>query len=198
MTIDTSTREHELGAALAELEAAAPRLAATDAGARAELARECIGSLADAAEPWAAAAVTAKGLPEASPWLAEELVTGPVAVARMLQLLVGSLEDVARGGAPRLPRPASHRLQRPTARPGPARQATPRWRRLQGLLRGGRPGGGRHGGDALRRSEAGRAWACPRPRRRQRHEHRDRGHARARADRRHGDRAQTAPALRTA
>lgn len=117
MTIDTSTREHHLGAALAELEAAAPRLAATDAGARAELARECIGSLADAAEPWAAAAVTAKGLPEASPWLAEELVTGPVAVARMLQLLVGSLEDVARGGAPRLPGPlrtdSSGRLRAP-------------------------------------------------------------------------------------
>lgn len=117
MTIDTGTREHDLGAALAELEAAAPRLAATDAGARVELARECIGSLAEAAEPWAAAAVAAKGLPEDSPWLGEELVSGPVAVARMLQLLVGSLEDVARGGAPRLPGPlrtdSSGRLRAP-------------------------------------------------------------------------------------
>jgi hypothetical protein len=105
MTIDTTTREHDLGAALAELEAAGSRLAATDAAARAELARECIGSLAEAAEPWAAAALAAKGLPEDSPWLAEELVTGPVAVARLLQLLVASLEDVARAEAPRLPGP---------------------------------------------------------------------------------------------
>src|SRR5262245_39531725 len=105
MSIDTSTREHDLGAALGELEAAAPRLAATGPEARAELARECIGSLAEAAEPWAAAGLAAKGLPEDSPWLAEELVTGPVAVARLLQLLAASLDDIARHGAPRLPGP---------------------------------------------------------------------------------------------
>jgi Aldehyde dehydrogenase family len=110
-------REHDLGAALAELEAAAPRLAETDAVTRAELARECIGALADAGEPWAAAAAAAKGLPDASPWLGEELVSGPAAVARLLQLVAGALDDIARDGAPRLPGPlrtdADGRLRAP-------------------------------------------------------------------------------------
>jgi hypothetical protein len=48
------------------------------------------------------AAIKAKGIPADSPLVGEEYLGGPVTQARTIRLLIQSLEDVMRHGAPRL------------------------------------------------------------------------------------------------
>jgi len=75
---------------------------------RIELLDQCVAGVAAAAPSWVEAACRAKGIPVDSPARAEEVLAGPVAVLRQIQLYRKTLCEVERFGKPRLPR----RLQR--------------------------------------------------------------------------------------
>jgi hypothetical protein len=95
--------QDDVNAALDELHLASQRLAGTTAEARAALARQCLTGVAQVSDEWARTTAAAKGLEADSPWIGEELATGPMAIARQLQLLAASLEGFARTGTSPLP-----------------------------------------------------------------------------------------------
>ena len=70
---------------------------------RIRLTRECLSCLSTAAREWVYLSCQAKRIPEGSPVRAEEVLAGPVSVARYLQVLLLSLESIAQKGAPPLP-----------------------------------------------------------------------------------------------
>ncbi len=89
--------------------AGAGRFAGVGPADRARLARACAVSVAAAADEWAETAAAMKlpaavGRPPAAV-VAEELATGPLTTLRLLLLTAAALEDVARGGLPRLAGP---------------------------------------------------------------------------------------------
>ncbi|MGB4739357.1 MAG: aldehyde dehydrogenase family protein [Fuerstiella sp.] len=71
--------------------------------ARIELCRESLAAVVAAADDWANAAIKAKGLPDGSPLLAEDILSGPVVVARQLRLMMQTLQSIVAGKPPRLP-----------------------------------------------------------------------------------------------
>lgn len=73
--------------------------------------RAALAGTVRVAEAQVAAACAAKGIPMDSPQGAEEWFGGPIAQARVLRLLLRTLTQIARHGAPRLPgRRIRHRL----------------------------------------------------------------------------------------
>lgn len=98
-----ATPAEHIDAMLEDLRSAQPRLEAMGPGARAELARALIASVATAGGAWTAAGAACKAIPADSPWAAEEIVLGPLLVLRALQLMAQALEDTEEQGAPELP-----------------------------------------------------------------------------------------------
>lgn len=72
---------------------------------RASMLRECIPRLGDVAAGWVAAALQAKGLASDSPASSEEWLAGPLPTIRNARLLADSLDEIAKSGKPRLPKP---------------------------------------------------------------------------------------------
>ncbi len=90
---DTITRLHRLIAPPVRL----------SLDARIALCRECIAGVVAQAEHWASAAAVAKGLPADSDVRAEDMLSGPVVVARQLQLTIQTLSALQSGGPLTLP-----------------------------------------------------------------------------------------------
>lgn len=70
---------------------------------RIELCHRCIAAVAEVAEEWSALAATAKQCPDRIDVLAEEMLAGPVVVARFLHLASKTLEQISLQGKPSLP-----------------------------------------------------------------------------------------------
>ncbi|MCH9726248.1 MAG: aldehyde dehydrogenase family protein [Planctomycetes bacterium] len=70
---------------------------------RIRLIELCLQSLSEAAVEWVDLCCHAKQIPRDSPVRAEEVLAGPVSVARYLQVLLISLQAIQRSGKPRLP-----------------------------------------------------------------------------------------------
>jgi aldehyde dehydrogenase (NAD(P)+) len=98
------TARPDLDLAIAVLRDHARPFARLGAPARAALLRSCILRLSEVAPRWVEAALRAKGLAAGTPAASEELLAGPIPVMRNARLLVRSLDEIAAGGKPRLPR----------------------------------------------------------------------------------------------
>lgn len=92
--------EARLGALLAELDAGAERWAVTPLTDRAALLRRTHDAVSRAAEAWALTAARIKGLPEDSPLVGEEWMSGPYAVLTAIARLAGTLDTLADGHSP--------------------------------------------------------------------------------------------------
>ncbi len=104
-----TTDQRTLDECLTRLVAGQQRLAAMSIRQRIELLDQCLAGVAAAAPEWAEAACEAKGIPADSPARAEEVLAGPVAVIRQLQLCRKTLCEIERFGKPRLPRRLSRK-----------------------------------------------------------------------------------------
>ena len=102
-TTTRTTTPDELQLAIAELAEHRRDHAVTSAGDAAELVSDCIERVGDAARDWVDLACDAKLIRKDSPQCAEEILTGPGATLRYLQLLRSSLSEISRFGRPRLP-----------------------------------------------------------------------------------------------
>ena len=72
------------------------------------LCQRCIASVGDVADAWISAGSRGKECPDLPDVLAEEMLTGPVIVTRMLQLVIKTLEQIARYGRPEIEGYFSH------------------------------------------------------------------------------------------
>ena len=95
--------QSDLDRALTELAEANRKSVGFSIGQRIDLIEQCLLSLSTAAQEWVHLSCQAKRIPEGSPVRAEELLAGPVSVARFLQVLLISLKAIAHSGQPRLP-----------------------------------------------------------------------------------------------
>jgi hypothetical protein len=95
----------EIERAIADLRVGAERLARSSLADRIGWARACVATTAAEAGGWVEIACRAKRIPQGAAARAEEILAGPVAVVRHLQLLAATLGDVLSHGAPRLPFP---------------------------------------------------------------------------------------------
>ena len=73
---------------------------------RIELLEQLCDGVVEVLEPWIAAACDAKGIRRGAHQEGEEWLAGPAAVIRNIKLLIQSLEDIKKHGAPQLPSPA--------------------------------------------------------------------------------------------
>lgn len=96
--MDTRQLDH----ALEKLSASKDRWARLPAGDKLELLRQMRTRLADVSQTWVDLAVQHKGIDPGSPWVGEEWVMGPWALADMLGGLIDTLGVLAAG---RIPRP---------------------------------------------------------------------------------------------
>ncbi|MFH1302009.1 MAG: aldehyde dehydrogenase family protein [Planctomycetota bacterium] len=99
----SSKNQPEIDQALKELTEANQTLVGFSVAERIRLTEQCLRSLSDAAEAWVDLACQAKRIPVESAVRAEEVLAGPVSVARFLQVLLISLNAIARSGKPCLP-----------------------------------------------------------------------------------------------
>ena len=99
MSVQTADR-NQLDSLISQL-ASAPA-ASVSIEKRVELCRECIDGVFAERHEWALQAVRAKGLPDDSPLLAEDLLSGPAVVLRQLQLTIQTLTAITKFGRPRL------------------------------------------------------------------------------------------------
>lgn len=97
------TTHAEIDQALAKLEQGKERWRALAMSQRIGLAQSCLDGMYGVLKDWVNRACAAKGLEPGDPTRAEEMSNGPLATARYLQLLIQSLKDIERRGAPRLP-----------------------------------------------------------------------------------------------
>lgn len=95
-------------AAIAELSAGLQSSPAVSLQTRQALCQECLLLVAEHAAEWGEVAARAKGLAPDAPAAAEELLSGPVVVARQLRLSQQTLHELETLGRPQLP----GRLQR--------------------------------------------------------------------------------------
>ena len=72
-------------------------------GQRIELCHQCVDCVIAVADEWADVSVIGKGLPRMSAARAEELLSGPLVVARQLQLTIQTLSSIEQRGQPSLP-----------------------------------------------------------------------------------------------
>lgn len=89
--------------ALAELQLGAQRLAASSLEERINWAQSCIAAINATAHEWVEAACQAKRIPAGSAARAEEILVGPVSVARYLRLIIATLDELRTQPQPRLP-----------------------------------------------------------------------------------------------
>ena len=88
---------------LQELDAGRQKLQRMSVEQRVSVLEQCIDRIAAVASEWVDAACDAKGIANGSPCHAEEVLGGPVATMRQLQLFCRSMRDIARTGSPCLP-----------------------------------------------------------------------------------------------
>lgn len=93
----------ELDQALEELTANNRSEVGLSVAARIDLTEQCLCCLSEAAREWVDLACAAKRIPRESSTCAEEVLAGPVSVARFLQVLLISLKAISAVGQPRLP-----------------------------------------------------------------------------------------------
>ncbi len=97
-----ATPRPELDRAVAAVKAKARELARLAPRAKAELLRQIIPRVVDAGPQWVREACKAKGISYSAPVAGEEWLAGPMVTVRNLRLLAESLDEIARGGRPRL------------------------------------------------------------------------------------------------
>jgi hypothetical protein len=102
--VQRETDPRTLDECLTRLVAGQRRLASMSIWQRIELLDQCLAGVAAAAPEWVAASSQAKGIPSGSPARAEEVLAGPVAVLRQIQLFRRTLNEIEQFGKPRLPR----------------------------------------------------------------------------------------------
>jgi acyl-CoA reductase-like NAD-dependent aldehyde dehydrogenase len=95
----------DLDESIAILKDKARPFARLSARERAALLRSTIPRLVEVAARWAAAGARAKGLADGSPASAEEWLAGVLPTLRNARILAESLDQIAAGGKPSLPRP---------------------------------------------------------------------------------------------
>lgn len=93
----------EIDQALEELTESSQSEAGLSVARRIELTEQCLRCLSQAARDWVDLACQAKQIPRKDAACAEEVLAGPVSVARFLQVLLLSLKAVKADGKPRLP-----------------------------------------------------------------------------------------------
>ncbi|MCA9006424.1 MAG: aldehyde dehydrogenase [Planctomycetaceae bacterium] len=99
----TKVDQPELDQVLDELAETSRSGAGLSVARRIELTEECLSCLYQAARDWVDLACEAKRIPRESTTCAEEVLAGPVSVARFLRVLLTSLKAIQAAGRPRLP-----------------------------------------------------------------------------------------------
>lgn len=99
----TNSDQSKLDQALDELAATNRSEAGLSVARRIELTGQCLCCLSQVAREWVDLACGAKRIPRESTTCAEEVLAGPVSVARFLQVLLLSLKSIQSEGQPRLP-----------------------------------------------------------------------------------------------
>ncbi len=105
VSTEVATTRERIDEMVRELRDGARALERLGPAQRAELARECLAGVSDTAERWTATGAASKLIRPEDPWSIEELVLGPLMVARFLQVTARALDDCERRGAPELPGP---------------------------------------------------------------------------------------------
>ncbi|RIK79133.1 MAG: aldehyde dehydrogenase [Planctomycetota bacterium] len=98
-----ATPTSDIDRAIADLQIGARRLIAATLDERINCVADCIDGVATVARDWVEAACRAKRIPPSSAARAEEVLVGPVAVVRYLQLIKRTLQELRSRGVPRLP-----------------------------------------------------------------------------------------------
>jgi hypothetical protein len=106
-----------LAEAIVSLQNATVRHAGLTIPQKISLCQQCIATVGEVAEAWIAAGSRGKECPDQPDVLAEEMLTGPVIITRMLQLVIKTLEQVARDGRPRIAGNFSRTSQQQTVVP---------------------------------------------------------------------------------
>jgi hypothetical protein len=99
----TVTTQNEIDQALATLEAGKSKWQKLAMPERIRLAEACLDGMYRVVNDWVNRACAAKGIDPGDPTRSEEIGNGPLATARYLRLLIQSLRDIERLGAPQLP-----------------------------------------------------------------------------------------------
>lgn len=97
------TSNDAIDKALAELSDHADEWARMSIGQRISILHELLDSTLGASERWVAEACRAKRIDRGTPAEGEEWLGGPVVTIRNVQLLIRTLEDIKKHGAPKLP-----------------------------------------------------------------------------------------------
>lgn len=100
---DSITNQSEIDRAFNDLTEANRSLVGFSVERRIRLTEQCLQSLSDVAFDWVDLSCQAKQIPEGSTVRAEEVLAGPVSVARFLHILLISLRSIQKTGQPRLP-----------------------------------------------------------------------------------------------
>jgi acyl-CoA reductase-like NAD-dependent aldehyde dehydrogenase len=98
-----ATTSEELNRSIEKLKSGSDRLAKMSVQQRIEMLAQCIPGIRSAASEWTELACEAKGIAPHSTSRAEEVLGGPVATMRQLQLYLRTMRDIDRVGRPRLP-----------------------------------------------------------------------------------------------
>ncbi|MDA0587993.1 MAG: aldehyde dehydrogenase family protein [Planctomycetota bacterium] len=101
-SIPTTTSE-ELNRSIEKLKGGSDRLAKMSVQQRIEILAQCIPGIRSAASEWTELACEAKGIAPNSTSRAEEVLGGPVATMRQLQLYLRTMRSISRTGRPQLP-----------------------------------------------------------------------------------------------
>lgn len=100
---DSIPNQAELNQVISELTNASRTSAGISLSQRIQLTEQCLVCLSEAAREWVELSCQAKRIPAGSTTRGEEVLAGPVSVARYLQVLLISLKSIARSGKPDLP-----------------------------------------------------------------------------------------------
>lgn len=97
-----ATSSSQVDRAIADLQVGARRLSAASLEERIQWAVACVNSTSQVAHEWVESACAAKRIPPTSPARAEEILAGPAAVVRYLQLITATLRSLQAGFSPQL------------------------------------------------------------------------------------------------
>lgn len=95
--------KHELDESVAQLRDGAAALLQMPIRQRLEIIEASIAGVAEVSRDWVEAACDAKGIDPQGPFSSEEILGGPIATLRFLNLLAQSLRDIESTGRPKLP-----------------------------------------------------------------------------------------------
>lgn len=102
---DVSSRESDLvDLVVRELSESTNRVSVTE---RVSLCEQCLQQIGQVAHQWAESAAQAKGMPGDQGVMAEDLISGPMVVARQLQLTIQTLKRLSQSGTIKLPKRCS-------------------------------------------------------------------------------------------